>query len=207
MIKYTDEDKRNIRSVQKIKKHSDAWKSKNVDALKKKIKRIRREQRDLCSYCQISFLGVSNIDIDIEHILPSSKFREYMFTPNNLTIACKQCNMFVKNDRDDFFIKSGLFYKNPFISKHYMFPHPILDDIYKYLERRVFQDSKGSIVKYDIKDEGKGRFVYDYFRLKSIEEKSIDESQGRELVVIDPEKISPEEYAEIQKILGGRGTF
>lgn len=50
------------------------------------------EQAYRCGYCRIEKKESHGMAWDIEHILPKSIFPEFLFEPENLAIACKECN-------------------------------------------------------------------------------------------------------------------
>ncbi len=46
--------------------------------------------RPRCNYCGVYVYGPN---LHVDHILPRSKYPELAFTPSNLQILCKDCNM------------------------------------------------------------------------------------------------------------------
>jgi uncharacterized protein (TIGR02646 family) len=50
-----------------------------------------RQQRRRCCYCSVE-LQDHKLTYDAEHILNKAEYKEYMFEPANLAVACKHCN-------------------------------------------------------------------------------------------------------------------
>lgn len=76
---------------QNFKTHVD-WEKGAFDQIKKNITdHLRQEQNNKCCYCRIE-LGFDIKAVDIEHIVPKSKFEKYTFHPSNLALSCPGCN-------------------------------------------------------------------------------------------------------------------
>lgn len=172
----------NQTDLEKIKKAievgGDIWNNPLIANVKSKIKSYyRRILKEQCCYCRKNFEGEFNMVIDIEHILPKKKYEEYMFTPVNLSIACKRCNMQVKKD-DISFISSEQDIKNtPFVSENYRFSHPNLDNYFDNINIIIHITNNDKIVKYDPLTE-KGKFTYYYFKLDDLEIEAFNKAQG-----------------------------
>jgi len=78
------------------------WSSEELKPVKEKLKNHLLSKCEYCCYCRRPFKGEFKMVIDIEHILPSSIFRELAFELKNLSLSCKRCNMQIKKDRMDF---------------------------------------------------------------------------------------------------------
>ncbi len=77
------------------------WENELLSDLKSKVKEYYREKlNEQCCYCRKNTHGEFKMVLDIEHILPKSKFRHFMFHTYNLSVSCKRCNMNIK--REDF---------------------------------------------------------------------------------------------------------
>ena len=55
------------------------------------IKHLREEQKNKCCYCKRE-LGFDIKSVDIEHIIPKSKYEQFTFFPKNLALSCPGCN-------------------------------------------------------------------------------------------------------------------
>lgn len=150
------------------------------------VKDVKRRIKDfhlalnghVCCYCQRDLTGEFQMVMDVEHILPSSKFKGLTFEIWNLSASCKRCNMLIKREHIDFL---NLDEPNFFRSGHYEFVHPNLDEIYHYILRFVTQVGQHRLVKYLFKADTKGEYTYWYFHLDKLETDSFDEAQGATL--------------------------
>lgn len=51
-----------------------------------------KEQKFRCAYCRIEKKETHGLTWDVEHIIPKSTHPNFLFHPQNLAIACKECN-------------------------------------------------------------------------------------------------------------------
>lgn len=161
------------------------WDCEEVEEIKKRIKAFHLKfGEELCCYCYRDVQGEFSMVLDIEHILPKRHYKPLTFDIRNLSVACKRCNMKMKRDDRDFLrlpfnvadIENGQKYK---------FIHPNIDSRDAHLERIVLQRNAKRIVKYAvIGGSEKGRFSYEYFRLKEFEVDSFDTAQGANLTPV-----------------------
>ena len=72
-------------------KYSD-WGEEDLLPIRTHIRNHYRDLNSLCSYCQkdISLQSASNSHV--EHIIPKSKARHFIFEPKNLCTVCSDCN-------------------------------------------------------------------------------------------------------------------
>lgn len=156
-----------------------------------------------CCYCARDHIDEASLDLDIEHILPKLIFNDCYFDLENLSISCKRCNMGIKKN-DYSFLVLDLFdlgkllnpkYKtyikrsevtHNYVSKKqyfntslYSFIHPNLDNYDEHIDcTRI--DFKGHRYTTYITLTDKGRYTYNYFRLKDFEVNSFKTVQGIE---------------------------
>lgn len=155
------------------------WDCDEVEEIKRRIKAFHLQfGEEMCCYCYRDLQGEFSMVLDIEHILPKRHFKLFTFDIRNLSVACKRCNMKMKRDDLDFL-------RLPFDSadiedgQKYRLVHPNIDERDAHLERVVLQRNAKKFVKYVVLgDSEKGRFSYDYFRLKEFEVDSFDTAQG-----------------------------
>lgn len=160
------------------------WASPNLQAIRSKIRRFHRALRgDRCCYCQKSFADDHPLAVDIEHVLPKSKFHMLAITAVNLTVACKRCNMTIKKSRIDFLHGrtiaevSGIYDQ----SETYEFVHPNLDEYDQHLQLLTTSIGKHMLWRYMVKANSiKGIRTVDYFDLRSLEVDDLDRIQGIE---------------------------
>lgn len=149
-IVYTDEEKKLVAKMLEVKKGEEAktgseiWEigTKEVKALKGRISEwTLTEQKARCAYCERM---LEQGTVFIEHFVPKSKHREFVFEPENLFSACGRCNYSgIKGSKET--IDSPLqpdYRKNVF-----KIVHPYIDDTDKEIvftdeTRTVFDKSK-----------------------------------------------------------------
>jgi hypothetical protein len=150
---------------------------KTLKIVKDKIKNFHIEKtNERCCYCGGNIHNTHRITLDIEHILPKSKFIQYMFTTKNLSISCKRCNLTIKGNKIDF-LTNDFNDKHIFRSKYYKFIHPNLDNYDAHLLLYINQLGKNIMIKYRV-ISNKGSYTYHYFKLKALEKNSFDKAQG-----------------------------
>jgi len=189
-FKLDDVDIENIRIAQ-LKPNNKLWEDPELAYLREKIK-LHFINRPLvvCSYCNRNLHGEFRMVIDIEHILPKNKFKNLTYTPENLNISCKRCNMQYKKEKMDFIIDSAIMGTDYFNSAHYKFIHPNLDQYNNHLKLNIFQFNQFKYIKYiPEKNSQKGNFTYSYFELKNLEISCIDTAQGLQGSINLAEKI------------------
>jgi hypothetical protein len=157
-----------------------AWQQDEVKALRISIKEFHLNlTQNTCCYCQNNLHGEFQMIIDVEHILPSSKFKDLTFEIWNLSASCKRCNMWMKNEDTDFIVKSE---SNFFDSKYYRFIHPNFDNINKHMMKFVHQEGGTRLIKYIFSTSDKAAYAYEYFHLKDLEVDTFDNAQGANIV-------------------------
>lgn len=181
-MEYTLED---IKVIVKALKEESPWSSSYVKDVKWKIKNSHLNNPfPKCCYCLRDFTGEFRFDIDIEHILPKSMYTYCIFDLENLSVACKRCNMKLKRN-DVKFLKINLLEQygkwkyQYFNNKHYKFIHPNLDDVYEHMDFYNTRINDSSFKKYIPKpNSSKGKYTYEYFELDKLESDSLTEIQG-----------------------------
>lgn len=120
---------------EKVKDHND-WKS-TKEALKKYIKfHLSVVQDNTCAYCreEVNFNGYGE---PIEHIVPKSLKKNWMYHPKNLCLACYGCNT-IKLDKDTLqggYTSHGNKYADiPLRSTNYIIVHPYFDKHSEYID-------------------------------------------------------------------------
>ena len=198
---FSYKDLANIKEA--IRQGGKIWDSTLLKDPKTKIKNfLLTKQGQRCCYCQRPLVGEFRMVIDIEHILPKSKYERYMFNITNLAVACKRCNMSIKRDDTSFFKGT---HNNPathFNSDSYKFIHPNLDDYFLHLDYLVKIVNGKMMIKYNLKNNSsKGQYTYDYFKLIELEVNSFNEAQGIEVDTPNQELIDSDSTQEIEDLL------
>lgn len=71
--------------------HKD-WEKSVFEGIKENlVNDLRQKQNNKCCYCK-GELGYDIKAVDIEHILPKSKYEQFTFHPKNLALSCPGCN-------------------------------------------------------------------------------------------------------------------
>lgn len=186
MLDFTDDEKEIMKDC--LERGHNTWTEECLSKIKNKIKDYYIEnQRHVCCYCSRNIYGEFRMSIDIEHILPKSKYLPFMFHMSNLAVSCKRCNINIKGSRVDFIGEKADIEKSPFVSTNYLFIHPNLDVYEDHLLYICKQRNRQIKVFYSVVDNSaKGHFTLNFFKLERLVIDSFDEAQG-----IDVE--SPEE--------------
>lgn len=137
-----------------------------------------REQDFRCAYCRMQKKEKNGLTWDIEHILPKSVYPEYLFEPENLAIACKECNN-PKDDLDTLSVelKSPVAY--PVNPKDYKIIHPHYDKYSENIEivviegKRLYIPLNGEKGKFTIIACNLLRFSYDFGEWESFDEATV----------------------------------
>lgn len=165
----------------------DVWNHEDLLNIKRKIKvHFRTGVDESCCYCKRDFRDEFNMVIDIEHILPKSRYAEFMFDIYNLNISCKRCNMNIKRERHDFVVDTATVRANYRQSDQYHFIHPNLDNFEDNINYIKIDLNGKKLTKYKALTD-KGRYSYAYFRLDRIEVNTLSSAQG--IVVKDDGEI------------------
>jgi len=90
----------------------------------------RTQQKAKCAYCR-NVITKSALGCHVEHIVPKSRYSEFMFTPKNLCVICPDCNEIkrekeVTNSLDEMLRKEPKNY--PRSSSAFLIYHPHFDD-------------------------------------------------------------------------------
>lgn len=170
---FSDEENQKIKNAYTSSK---PWNADNIDEIKRKIKNFHLHiNHNLCCYCQRSLRDEFQMVIDVEHILPSSLYKQFTFEIWNTSASCKRCNMRIKKDRVDFINTEN---KNFLQSAHYKFAHPNFDPPFEHLKIQSIQDGPDMFVQYRLITNDKGKYTYDYFELQKIEVFYLNKAQG-----------------------------
>ncbi|WCR45042.1 HNH endonuclease [Stutzerimonas stutzeri] len=112
--------------------HHD-WGCDELMSLRSRIREFyRNEQKGFCAYCMqlISLAAAANAQV--EHILPKSKYADFIFEPINLCVICADCNLHkrngvVENNNEEVETVTGAVAKYPRASTRFLLVHPSID--------------------------------------------------------------------------------
>lgn len=109
---------------------SESWNADEVDTLRKAIrKHYAEEQNTTCPYCKTQLKTTHGRSWDVEHIIPRSAVKNFMFEPFNLCVACVECNS-AKSDKKVTSSKA----KKRYPDKGFTIVHPHFDDYQEHIK-------------------------------------------------------------------------
>lgn len=166
--------------LEAIRQGGKIWDNEILEPVKRKIKNFYRHAlNEQCCYCRRDTTDEFNMVLDIEHILPKSKFAIFMFSPFNLSVACKRCNMEIKKEDVSFLIDQITAQQEHNDATNYLLLHPNYDQYSDHLNLQIYRYDDKRLVKYHILDNSeKGSYTKSYFKLDLIEQDSFDNAQG-----------------------------
>lgn len=114
------------------------------------------EQKFMCAYCRMEKKEHHGLTWDVEHIIPKSTHPRYLFEPENLALACKECNQSKWNKG---VLTTQLAGNSPYprASKAFTIIHPHYDKYSDHMEiavlaKKIFHRPKN-------KEKGKETFI------------------------------------------------
>lgn len=181
-LDITKDDIENIKLA--IRAGEPIWENALLKDFKRKIKDYNRYlQSEQCCYCRRSLADEFNMVIDIEHVLPKSQFRDYMFETFNLSVSCKRCNMEIKREDVSFITDKTQLLADPKNTELYKFIHPNLDTYSSHINYISVTKDTRTIIKYvAIDNSAKAKFTYEYFSLEEIERAALNQAQVSKLL-------------------------
>ncbi|WP_421164467.1 HNH endonuclease [Aeromonas dhakensis] len=120
-------DKLKVNCEQDVAKWNET--SDEITSLKKEIRDFYlNEQKRKCAYCRQEKLENHGMTWDIEHILPKSIYPQFILEPENLAVACKECNQ-AKSNKDPLSVqnKQQTILRYPQKNTQYQIIHPHFD--------------------------------------------------------------------------------
>lgn len=146
--------------------------AKEIANFKDRIKRFHLHCQDnCCCYCKVDLTN-RNIETDREHIIPKGDVRSQTFNPYNLSVACKTCNLTMKGVKKEHIrgwrrFKSTI-HKNILDERNYNFVHPNIHYWHDHIDL-YSEQSGGATVRIYYPMDRRGKFTYEFFRLKDRE--------------------------------------
>lgn len=106
--------------------NSSTWTDDDISTLKNRIKSYYiSEQNNICPYCKQIISSTNGRMWDIEHVIPRSSGKNFMFEPVNLCVSCIDCN---NNKSNKKVTNSQALVNLPRNSGQYMIIHPHIDE-------------------------------------------------------------------------------
>jgi uncharacterized protein (TIGR02646 family) len=114
------------------------------------------EQGYRCAYCRMLKRERYGLSWDVEHIIPKSEHPQFMFEPENLALACKECNL-SKHDKSVLTRRLNKTSPYPKEKESFSIIHPHFDTYSDHMEvavlaGKVFHRPKN-------KEKGKETFI------------------------------------------------
>lgn len=101
------------------------WSDDAVDPVRAEIKgHYIAVQKYICVYCGRQIVTANKSLWDAEHVIGRDQAPRFMFTPQNLAVSCRDCNI-AKGQQDIVTTKRRKF---PDQSRHYLIVHPHFDN-------------------------------------------------------------------------------
>ena len=118
---------------QRVEKSSNYWTEDECSAVRTAIKRhYRAVQGNTCCYCR-QIIAVDHGRVwDAEHIVPRKSNPSFMFTPQNLALACPDCNG-AKSSTQTLVNPSTNLY--PTTGASFLIVHPHFDNYADHIEK------------------------------------------------------------------------
>lgn len=156
------------------------WENEILDPVKAKIKAHYREVlNENCCYCRRDTTDEFNMVLDIEHVLPKASYSLYMFTPFNLSMSCKRCNVEIKKNKITFLLNPAIPPASAEDTNNYRLIHPNFDIYSHHLTKEIYQYEDKKLVKYSVVNaSSKGIYTKDFFELYKFEQDSFNSAQG-----------------------------
>jgi uncharacterized protein (TIGR02646 family) len=155
-----------VNYVGKVKEYVEAydgikqsiWSDNSAEILAARAyirKHYLTEQDFRCAYCRIQKKEKHGMTWDVEHILPKSLYPEFLFEPENLAVACKECNG-SKDNQEILTKKLGKARNYPRSSDEFKIVHPHYDKLSDHIEISVVEGRR----RYRVLNNEKGRNTY-----------------------------------------------
>jgi hypothetical protein len=113
------------------------------------------EQRFMCAYCRMERKERHGLTWDVEHIIPKSTHPRYLFEPENLALACKECNL-SKLNKNVLVKKIAINAEYPRAPDSFTIIHPHYDTYSDHMEIAVL----GKKILHRPKNRGKGKETF-----------------------------------------------
>lgn len=128
-VQYSTASKVIVDAFEKLpenKQSSTYWSDVAVEPVRKEIKdHYIVEQNYVCVYCRRQIVTANNALWDAEHVITRVKASRFMFTPKNLAVSCRDCN--ISKGQEE--VRKNASRKSfPNESKHYLIVHPHFDN-------------------------------------------------------------------------------
>lgn len=106
------------------------WSDPAVELIRAEIKdHYIAEQEYICIYCARQIITANKAQWDAEHIISREKAPRFMFSPENLAVSCRDCNL-AKGSKE---VRTTMRKSLPNESKHYLIVHPHFDNYAEHI--------------------------------------------------------------------------
>lgn len=117
------------------------WSDDELKSYRKLVRDYYRSvQNGLCAFCKQNISLVATGNCHIEHVIPKSKHRKFIFEPKNLCVICSDCNTIkrakeVHREDPEVVLDGANIQRYPRSSKAFMIVHPHFDKWEDHIER------------------------------------------------------------------------
>ena len=176
---FSPAEKLEISTALKLSKPWD-YESQTITVVKNKLRSYHlKAQKNKCCYCRMILNASNPFVVDREHILPKTYFPQFSYEVDNISVACKRCNMSIKKTKRDFIIWNHHTCLIGPLSINFKFIHPNIDKFSDYISVEVRQIDDSSFILYRIINScEKSRYHYEYFDFESIMASGFNIVQG-----------------------------
>ncbi|MFJ2331473.1 HNH endonuclease family protein [Pseudomonas helleri] len=128
-----------VEEIKKDKERSHTrWSDDDLEDMRREVRNhYRREQKLSCAYCRSDIGAIAAANSPVEHILPKSKYIQFMFEPKNLCVICADCNTYKKDSESllDSPLDRSAIKIYPLQSHRYRLVHPHLDEYAEHIKK------------------------------------------------------------------------
>ncbi|HFU74741.1 MAG TPA: HNH endonuclease [Arcobacter sp.] len=136
-VKYSGEIKKTVDNYNTLdeEEQSGSYWDKTDEEIKKVKKHIKDHYKTAqdytCIYCKQKIVVEHGMAWDVEHIIPKSDYPKFLFTEQNLALACKDCNL---NKKDKNVLTNPKRKTFPTKCEDYIIVHPHFDEYYQHIK-------------------------------------------------------------------------
>lgn len=187
---FTKDEKETIKD--NFTSHND-WDKSTFNSIKDNLVTfLRNEQDNECCYCKRE-LGFDIKEVDIEHILPKSRYEKFTFHPKNLALSCPGCN--TKKSTNEVLKKTSIT-NYPRNGSNVKIVHAHYDNYSKHIE---ILDTCVYTAHDDKGHETIG--IAKLYRLKKVEENARKANSGKSIMSKLVEELRNSKPEEMQELL------
>lgn len=159
------------------------WSTDTTTLVRNEVRTVHLAvQGDRCCYCRVDLKGAHGLSVDPEHILPEHAFGQFNDKMLNISVACKRCNMTVKNKSTKHIRSIAIAQQDPWSSHTYLIIHPNLDIFEEHIHPLFLHTVSFDLVWYKaVRGSSKGPETIRQLKLRQLQRNTINSAQGRNI--------------------------